>query len=334
VSDTNPRVGLIGTGFMAETHTASWQRLGASVVVHSRSVERGRAFAAEHGITAAADLAGLLDQVDVVDICTPTDTHADLTLQAAAAGRDVICEKPLARTPAQGREMISTCRSAGVGLFPAQVLRFFPAYVMARDLVRAGRIGELRALRFARSNASPGVSTWFADIERSGGVLVDLAIHDIDFARWVAGEVTRVEATADPPGSASSADPADLPVARTARLTHAGDLVSEVHAVWDVEGAPLRSSFELTGSEGVLRFESLPSQVLTDGTGAVLFADDGSGDVDPFADQLAEFVAAFAGKVEPRVTADDGLVALTLALAGEEAARTGEPLDPAALLGS
>lgn len=324
------RVGLIGTGFMAQTHTVAWQRLGNPVVVHSRSVERGKAFAAEHGIATADDLAVLLNQVDVVDICTPTDTHAELTLLAAAAGRHVICEKPLARTPAQGRTMIDACRSAGVGLFPAQVLRFFPAYVMARNLVREGRIGQLQALRFERSNASPGVTTWFADIERSGGVLVDLAIHDIDFARWVAGDVTRVDATADPPGSASSADPADLPVARTARLTHASGLVSQVKAVWDVEGTPLRSRFELTGDKGVLRFDSLPSQVLTDGSGTVLFADDGTSGVDPFADQLAEFVAAFAGQVEPRVTADDGLMALALALAGEESARTGTPIAPAA----
>jgi predicted dehydrogenase len=218
--------------------------------------------------------------------------------------------------------MIETCRSAGVGLLPAQVLRFFPAYVRTRDLINAGRIGRLRKLRFHRSNASPGAETWFADVERSGGVLVDLAIHDIDFARWLAGDVTRVDGRSD-----AGAYDGDLPVQRTAAFTHADGVVSEATAVWDVEGTPLTSSFEIVGDEGALRFESSPAPSLTDAGGSSLYTDDP--DIDPFADQLAEFVAAFAGQVTPRVTAEDGLVALALALAGEESARTGASIDPA-----
>ena len=323
MSGTSPRVGVIGTGFMARTHAAAWKQLGFDVLVLSRSPERGQAFAAEHAVEAVADEAELLERAGVVDICTPTDTHLDLTLRAAAAGRDVICEKPLARTCQDARTMIETCASAGVGLLPAQVLRFFPAYIFARDAIRSGRIGTLRRLHFSRENATPGLDTWFADVQRSGGVLVDLAIHDLDFARWVAGDVAEVVGT-------SQAGPHDgLPLRSTATLRHTSGVVSEVTAVWAVPGTPLSSTFEFVGDDGVLRFDSASSTAIVDDAGQVLFEPDPS--VDPFADQLAEFVAAFAGRGTPRITAEDGLVALALALAGTESASVGRPLDPAAV---
>ncbi|MGH3487479.1 MAG: Gfo/Idh/MocA family protein [Actinopolymorphaceae bacterium] len=332
MTETTPRVGLLGTGLMGRQHSVAWQRLGIPVLVHSRDKARGEAFAAEHGFTAVADRAELLDGVEILDVCTPTDTHAALTLEAAEAGRQVICEKPIARTPAEARTMIDACRSAGVGLFPAQVLRFFPAYVHMREAVLAGRIGRLRRLRFFRINASPGRGTWFVDVARSGGVLVDLSIHDLDFARWVAGEVTRVVGAYEPFATSEPSAGPDEYVRAAATLTHVGGVTSEVTGVWDVPGTELRSTFEIEGEQGTLRFDSMagPGARVTDEAGETVYADDGS--VDPYAEQLAEFVAALAGRVDARVTAEDGLVALTLALAGGESARRGgEAVDPATL---
>jgi predicted dehydrogenase len=330
MTESTPCVGLVGTGLMGNQHTVAWQRLGIPVVVYSRDPSRGEAFAAEHGITAVADRAELLDRVSIVDICTPTDTHAEWALEAAGKGRHVICEKPLARTPAEGRAMIETCRSAGVGLYPAQVLRFFPAYFRAREAVLSGRIGTPRRLSFFRINASPGHGTWFVDVARSGGVLVDLSIHDLDFARWVAGDVTQVIGRFEPLTTSEPDAGPDEYVRASATLTHASGVESEVTGIWDVPGTELRSTFEMVGDEGVLRFDSKSSAVVTDAAGEVVYADDG--EVDPYAEQLAEFVAAFEGRAEPRVTAEDGLVALTLGLAGgESASRGGAPVDPASL---
>lgn len=319
-----PRVAIIGTGSMGRRHVEGWQRLGAEVVVHSRSAERGRAFASEHGVRSVTEPDEVLAAADVIDICTPTDTHATLAHWAAGAGRHVVCEKPLARDSAEGRTMIDACIDAGVGLCVAQVQRYLPAYVVARDAVAAGRIGRPKELTFFRQVESPGPQTWFADLARSGGVLVDLAIHDLDYARWVAGEVSEVVGRTTP-----RIDPG-APLRSAATLTHVDGVTTRVEAVWDVPGTALRSTFELAGDEGVLRFDSAPVPVLTDGTGAVVYADDGS--VDPFAEQFAEFVTAFTGGTEPRVTAEDGLTALAIALAGEESARTGRPVDPASLL--
>ncbi len=318
------RVAIIGTGEMGRRHAEAWHRLGAEVVVHSRSAERGRAFASEHGVRSVTEPAEVLAAADVVDICTPTDTHATLAHWAAGAGLHVVCEKPLARSAAEGQTMIDACVDAGVGLCVAQVQRYLPAYVAARDAVAAGRIGRPKEFTFFRQVESPGPQTWFADLARSGGVLVDLAIHDLDYARWVAGEVGEVAGSTAP-----RADPGS-PLRSTATLTHVDGVTTRIEAVWDVPGTALRSTFELAGDEGVLRYDSAPTQILTDRTGAVVYADDGS--VDPFVEQFAEFVTTFTGGVEPRVTAEDGLVALAIALAGEESARTGRPVDPASLL--
>ncbi|MET9019258.1 Gfo/Idh/MocA family oxidoreductase [Actinopolymorpha sp. NPDC004070] len=318
-----PRVAVVGTGEMGRRHVEAWHRLGAEVVVHSRSAERGRAFASEHGVRSVTDPGEVLAAADVVDICTPTDTHAPLAHWAAGAGRHVVCEKPLARDPAEGRAMINACIDAGVGLCVAQVLRYFPAYVVARDAVAAGRIGRPTRFTFFRQVESPGPQTWFADVARSGGILVDLAIHDLDYARWVAGEVGEVTGQTAPRAEPGS------PLRSSATLTHVDGVTTRVEAVWDVPGTAVRSTFELAGDEGVLRYDSAPRQVLTDGTGAVVYADDS---IDPFAEQFSEFVTAFTGGVEPRVTAEDGLTALAIALAGEESARTGRPVDPASLL--
>nr|WP_272955939.1 Gfo/Idh/MocA family oxidoreductase [Actinopolymorpha rutila] len=219
--------------------------------------------------------------------------------------------------------MIDACIDAGVGLCVAQVLRYFPAYVVARDAIAAGRIGRPEEFTFFRQAESPGAQTWFADVARSGGLLVDLAIHDLDYARWVAGEVSEVVGRTTPRSGPGA------PLRSNATLTHADGVTTRVEAVWDVPGTEVRSTFELAGDEGVLRFDSA-APVVTDGTGAVVYADDGS--IDPFAEQFAEFVTAFTGGPEPRVTAEDGLIALAIALGAEESARTGRPVDPAGLL--
>ena len=308
---------------MARRHVESWHRLGAEVVVHSRSAERGRVFASEHGVRSVAAPDAALAAADVIDVCTPTDTHATLAHWAAGAGRARRLREAAGPRPRRGPDDDRRLYHAGVGLRVAQVLRYFPAYVVARNAVAASD-GRPQEFTFFREVESPGAQTWFADVARSGGPLVDLAIHDLDYARWVGGEVGEVVGRTTPRSGA------DAPLRSTATLTHLDGVTTRVEAVWDVPGTAVRSTFELAGDEGVLRFDSAPAQVLTDGTGAVLYADDGS--VDPFADQFAEFLTVFTGGVEPRVTAEDGLTALAIALAGEESARTGRPVDPASLL--
>jgi myo-inositol 2-dehydrogenase/D-chiro-inositol 1-dehydrogenase len=203
------RVGIVGAGSMGAAHGAGWSATDAELVGFlSAGHESAVRLAERHRARAYRSLDDLLGDVDVIDLCVPTDLHHPLTLQAAAAGVHVVCEKPIALDAADGREMIEACERAGVRLFVAMVVRFFPQYRAAAELVRAGTVGDLGVLRLKRVSYPPraGEGSWFADPRRSGGMLVDLMIHDFDYARMLAGDVVRVHARA--PAPASAGDPA------------------------------------------------------------------------------------------------------------------------------
>src|SRR5699024_9643048 len=127
-------------------------------------------------------LTDLWPQVDLVDIVTPTGTHAEIALAAIAQGKHVVCEKPLARTSVAATEMVRAATEAGVHLFPAHVVRYFPAYTAARAAISGGAIGTVAVSRFRRMSAAP-TAPWFFDEVASGGIVMDQMIHDLDQAR-------------------------------------------------------------------------------------------------------------------------------------------------------
>ncbi|GAB4215244.1 MAG: hypothetical protein OHK0022_54880 [Roseiflexaceae bacterium] len=137
------RIGIAGAGSMGRVHAEGWAAAGATVAgfLGGRSGSAS-ALAEQYDARVYPDSAALLADVDVVDICTPTDQHADLALAAAAAGRQIVCEKPLARTLEQGRAVLAACRAARVQLLVAHVVRFFPEYALAQARVAQGAIGR------------------------------------------------------------------------------------------------------------------------------------------------------------------------------------------------
>jgi predicted dehydrogenase len=189
------RVGIVGAGFMGRLHAAGWARTPACLAAMYANVpDKVRQLAHACGTQAVDSLETLIDRVDVVDICTPTHLHYEMVLKAAAAGKHIVCEKPLARTVEQAEHMIAVCREAGVKLLVAHVVRFFPEYAQAKMIVDRGEIGRVGVVRLRRVSALPTWSegNWLMDEEKSGGMMLDLMIHDLDYARWVAGEVKRV----------------------------------------------------------------------------------------------------------------------------------------------
>jgi len=205
-------VGLIGAGNIAHVHVQSWKALGARVLVHSH--DGAAELATQYGLEVAESLDTLFAEVDFVDIVTPSATHKELTLAAIKAGRDVICEKPLTLTAADSRELSEAAAAAGVRIYPAHVVRYFPEYVAAHDAIGAGKIGEVAVARFFRQASSPAERGWYRDVARSGGVIMDLMVHDLDQARWMCGEVTSVYAVQSPPSVAGSAPSTSRPTSR------------------------------------------------------------------------------------------------------------------------
>ena len=322
-------VGVIGSGFIAEQHLQSWRTIGVPVHVYGGS--RTAEVANDRGARAHATLASLLAAVDVVDVCTPTDTHRDLVIEAARSGRDVICEKPLALHPAHAEEMIGVCAEEGRQLFVAHVVRYFPEYAALRARVSDGAIGTPAVIRLARESFAPRrpATHWMFDESRSGGIITDLMIHDLDFAAWVAGPVSTVFAKTARVASEGFDDHA------FAILTHAGGALSHVTVSWAFPPPTFRTRAEIAGSTGLL------STTVDDAAGTeILFREPPAGDAeavgypsptahaagdDPLTAELRDFLRAIEGDALPRVTAADALHAVAVAAAALTSSRTGRP---------
>jgi 1,5-anhydro-D-fructose reductase (1,5-anhydro-D-mannitol-forming) len=129
------------------------------------------------------------ESVDAVAITLPTPTHADVTERALAAGKHVVCEKPMALTLADCDRMIAAARQSGRTLMVAQCIRFWPQYEEIKRRVDAGEIGSVRFASLKRLASPPGYSQggWLMDGTKSGGALLDLHVHDVDFAQHLLG---------------------------------------------------------------------------------------------------------------------------------------------------
>ena len=142
------KVGLVGSGGISHSHAPHWVTLGADVRVFS--LVGADELAEEFGLTVADTREELFEWADVVDICTPTRTHAEIALAAIAVGTHVLCEKPLGRTTDEARAVAAATRAAGVQVYPAHVVRYFPEYVALHAAVADGKIGIPAVLRFSR----------------------------------------------------------------------------------------------------------------------------------------------------------------------------------------
>ena len=319
-------VGIVGAGGIAQAHAAAWRYLGVEAWVYSVD-DRAPALAAEYGLHVASSLQDLLGRADVIDVCTPTTTHMQIVRAAADAGRHVICEKPLGLDPLEVQQMIDHCRDRGVRFLPGQVVRFFPEYEAAAAKVREGALGDLAVVRLMRRTRQPG-ALWFHDEELSGGVLVDQLIHDFDFARWIGGEVESVFA-------ALTGVPGQSLVAQIA-LQHSSGQLTQIFGGWTTSGAPFRTSYRIAGTGGLLTHDSADTAPLQWGEphegstakshGAPLPSASGP---TPFAAEMDEFLGAIRSGTDARVTAEDSLAALRIALAARQSAREGRPVSPA-----
>jgi len=147
---------------------------------------RARAISEKYGATVASFEEVLENSsVDIVDICTPTFTHRELAVRALEAGKHILCEKPVALTLEDARAMNGAAKKSGRKFMVGHVVRFFPQYIRVKELAAAGDVGEIVMAKLHRggSFSSHGIDNWFADIAKSGGVFVDLSIHDFDFLR-------------------------------------------------------------------------------------------------------------------------------------------------------
>ncbi|MBS1722155.1 MAG: Gfo/Idh/MocA family oxidoreductase [Armatimonadetes bacterium] len=187
------KVGLVGCGFMGRMHANVYSATdkGTLVRAYDKGGERLGQYCKEFGCEPCSSYEELLaSDIDVVDICLPTDKHAEATVQAARAGKHVFCEKPMALTLQEADTMIAACEQAGVQLAIGHCIRFWPEYALLKQIVDDGRYGQLLSINLTRYGEFPFWSSdnWLADEHRAGGGVLDMHIHDTDFAHFLLGE--------------------------------------------------------------------------------------------------------------------------------------------------
>ncbi len=197
-------IAILGGGFMAASHAANYRALGDRVrvkTVASRRSDRAAAVAESVGAELTDDLGSALrdPEVDAVDICLPTPLHREFAEAAFAAGKHVLLEKPIALSLADADAIVAAAERSGRLLMVGLVLRFWPEYVELQRRIAGGELGRPLSVSTLRLSPPADWNDWMADPAKSGGVPIDLLIHDFDQMNWLLGTPRRVFARAPDP---------------------------------------------------------------------------------------------------------------------------------------
>jgi len=341
---TRTRVGLIGTGFIGDIHAAAFKSVPEAEVVAVASPTPGKAtaFARERGIPKAyedyRDLLAL-KEVQVVTLGIPNHLHVQVAVDAAKAGKHVICEKPLCRTLEEADRMIDACRKAGVLLMYAEELCFAPKYVRARQLVEEGALGRVFLVKQSEEHFGPHMP-WFWDVEKSGGgVLLDMGCHSIEYARWVLGK-PKVKSVLASLGTYVHGDKTKGEDHSLCIVEYEGGQVALAENSWAKAGG-VDDRCEICGSGGFTRADLLR------GSSLMTYSETGYGYAVEkaattrgytftmfeeiwnygFPQEMAHFIRCVQGKETPIEAGEDGREVLKIICAAYESAGTGRRIE-------
>ncbi|MGB3307846.1 MAG: Gfo/Idh/MocA family oxidoreductase [Thermomicrobiales bacterium] len=295
------------------------------VVIADDNAERGQAAAERYGAPWVADYREAVqrDDVDAVIICSENVRHREMTIAAAEAGKDVLCEKPIATTVEDAQAMIAACAEHGVKLQIAFPVRFNAATVALRDAVKAGQIGE--PLIIAARNPGTCPHDWFVQPELSGGgAVIDHTVHVADVLRWMFdAEITEVYAEIDTRIYDFDVDDTGLLMLRLSNgIPVSLDTSWSRPANNPIWGGVM---IDVIGETGVLSLDAYRNNIElieTQGPTNARIPAEVTGDPE----MVAAFIEAVRTDTEPPVTGVDGLRAMEVALAAYESAKIHAPV--------
>ena len=320
-------VALFGAGRIGKIHAGNVARESGARLkyVIDPNTEAAAALAAQHGAKLATTEQVFADPaIGAVLICSYTDTHADLILAAAAAGKAIFCEKPVDLAIARARTCAEAVARAGITCMIGFQRRFDPTFAALQKRLAAGEIGTPEML--VVTSRDPGAPP-IPYIKSSGGIFKDMLIHDFDVFRWILGdEAETVHANASCLVDPAIAEAGDVDSTAVTIRTKRGRLCQINTSRRAAYGYDQR--FEVLGSGGMLQAGNhAPTEVVASTTKAV------SRDLPEhffleryraaYASEMAHFFAVLAGKEKLRTTIDDGLKALELAEAATTSWREG-----------
>lgn len=338
------KVGIVGSRFAAGLHAAAYQRSGKAELVAVAAIDNLDEFSKEHKIPRTYnDYREMLkrEDLELVSVCVPNSLHKEMVVAAAAAGKEIICEKPLATTVEDGEAMLEAAKKGKVKLMYAEDWIFAPAITRAKSICDEGAIGEVLYIK-AKETHPGSHSTYAQKLEYcGGGAIIHLAIHPIGFVRWFMGkEVVEVV------GKVSGGGKKNL------KHQHfegedwgAGILTFEDGTQSFIEGnyatcGGLDDTVEIYGTKGVIKIDLAQGSPLSvyslDGYSyAIEKAEMTKGWTRPaideeaslgYIDEIAHFLDCVLEDKAPMwgMRAEDGLAALKITMAVYESARTGK----------
>ncbi|MEW5984870.1 MAG: Gfo/Idh/MocA family oxidoreductase [Acidobacteriota bacterium] len=277
MSDLN--IALIGAGFMGKAHSNAWRQVTAFFAprltprlkaICGLNRQQVRAMARAYGWeTTSADWRAIVSRpdIDVVDVSTPGDSHAEIAIAAAEAGKIVLCEKPLANSVRDAERMLAAVERAGVPHMICHNYRRVPAVALARELIKDGRIGKVRHFRgtylqdWITDPAFPLV--WRLDRNQAGsGALGDIGSHVVDLARMLVGEIAEVAGATETfiktrplPDAPKRRGRVTVDDAAVAAVRFANGAIGAIEATRLAPGRKNYNRFEINGSLGSLAFD-------------------------------------------------------------------------------
>jgi 1,5-anhydro-D-fructose reductase (1,5-anhydro-D-mannitol-forming) len=325
---------LIGASTIAAEHMIDAFRAngGDAVAVMSTNAERAAQYAAKHKIAkSTTDLADLVGDKDihVVYISTTNELHRDQVFAAAAAGKPVLCEKPLALTLADARAMVAECRKRGVVMATNHHLRNAATHRAMREAIKGGRIGKpLFARVFHAVYLPPHLQGWRIEKPNAGGgVILDITVHDADTLRFVLDDEPQSVTAMTSKGGMGEAGLEDGVMGV---IRFSSGLLAQFHDAFTVKYAG--TGFEVHGDEGSL----IGRDCMTQAPKGDVLLRSASGE-EPlqldhenlYVRSVRLFQDAVAGRGVPSATGEDGVKSLSVAISTLEAARSGSaaPVD-------
>ena len=328
----NPlRIGVAGLGRIGKIHLQNLSRLAeVYVAAVSDPMDEAQSFAESYSpekIYGAYDELLAHPDLDAVAICSPTDTHADYVIQAAQAGKHIFCEKPVDLSLEKVEEVLKVIDETGVKLMIGFNRRFDPNFAKVRRMLENGQIGEPHILKITSRDPGPPPVSY---LQSSGGLFLDMVIHDFDMARFIMGsEVVEVFSQA-----ANLVDPAigevgDIDTAITVLKFENGAMATIDNSRKAVYGYDQR--LELFGSKGMVQIgnNTLDNHLHFDESGshgALLQHFFLERYMDAYFEEIKAFVAALKANKPMPVSGHDGLMAMKIALAAGKSVKEHRPV--------
>lgn len=185
--DKKLKVLIAGAGYMGDTHAGHYSKMEHVEVfgIIDKNETKGKSLASKYNCSYFAELRdALAPEVDFVDVCLPTPFHKGVIMESFQAGKHVICEKPLSLNSPEVEEIVKASRKYGCRFMVAHVVRFWPEYVKLADMIKRKEIDHIKQFTLTRYGPRPDWSegNWMLTDKKSGGIIYDLTIHDIDYA--------------------------------------------------------------------------------------------------------------------------------------------------------